>query len=234
LSPLQFFIWTGVVTGIFWTATYILIIVRGFQDRTYGMPPAAMCANLSWEFVFGFVQPIPVPQVFVNRAWFVFDLVLLAQYLRYWRTDYPANLARRWFLPTLALTLVTAFGLVLLTSREFNDRYGQYPAFGQNLMMSILFITMLLRRDSLLGQGFYIALFKMLGTIVSSLGFSVFEPRLMLLNFLYVTIFVFDAIYLVAVYRKCRELGVNPWTDLVRTGGLGPTASRSREPVIET
>lgn len=225
MSALEFFIWTGVVTGIFWTATYILIIVRGFQDRTYCMPPAAMCANMSWEFIFGFVQPIPAPQVFVNRTWLIFDLIILYQYLRYWRSDYPANLSRRWFLPMLGLMLVTAFGLVLLTSREFNDRYGQYPAFGQNLMMSILFITMLLRRNGMAGQSFPIALFKMLGTIVSSIGFYVFEPQLALMNFLYVAIFVFDLIYAIAVYRKSRELGINPWTDFVRRGDQARTVT---------
>ena len=42
--------------------------------------------------------------------------------------------------------------------------------FGQNLMMSVLFLWMFFSRDDLRGQSVYIALFKMLGTGVSRLG----------------------------------------------------------------
>jgi hypothetical protein len=197
----DFFLWASLVTGVLWTATYVLIIVRGFQDRTYGMPAAAMCANICWEFYFGFVQPTPAPQVFVNRVWFLFDVVILAQYVRYRRTDYPPNLSPRWFAPMLGLMLAVTFGLVVLISREFDDPHGRYTAFGGNLLMSILFITMLLRRNSLAGQSLAIALCKMLGTAVVSVGFAVVEPPRLLLSFLSVAIFVFDLIYVVAVYR---------------------------------
>src|SRR6266487_273578 len=44
-------------SGIFWTATYILIIRRSFLDHTYGMPLVALCANISWEGIFSFIYP---------------------------------------------------------------------------------------------------------------------------------------------------------------------------------
>ncbi len=43
--------------GLFWIITYILIIKRGFQDKKYGMPMVALCANISWEFIFTFIYP---------------------------------------------------------------------------------------------------------------------------------------------------------------------------------
>jgi len=46
-----------VSSGVLWTVTYLLIIRRGFLDHTYGMPLVALCANLSWEFIFSFVFP---------------------------------------------------------------------------------------------------------------------------------------------------------------------------------
>ena len=45
------------VGGLFWSATYILIIRRGFKYKTFGMPMAALCANISWEAIFAFVTP---------------------------------------------------------------------------------------------------------------------------------------------------------------------------------
>ncbi len=53
-------------SGLFWTATYILIIRRSILDRTYGMPLAALCANISWEFIFSFILPSASIQRIVN------------------------------------------------------------------------------------------------------------------------------------------------------------------------
>lgn len=58
------------------------------------------------------------------------------------------------------LTLVTSFCCIFFITYEFNDWNGAYTAFGQNLMMSILFIDMLLRGNTLLGQSIFIAYLK--------------------------------------------------------------------------
>ena len=52
-------------SGVLWTMVYLLIIKRGFADKTYGMPLPALCANLSWEFIFSFIHPHGVPQIYV-------------------------------------------------------------------------------------------------------------------------------------------------------------------------
>ena len=63
------------------------------------------------------------------------------------------NLSRRLFYAAgFALALGTAFGAVLATTLEFDNFDGAYSAFGQNLMMSVLFVTMLYSRGSLRGQ----------------------------------------------------------------------------------
>jgi len=196
-------------SGIFWTLVYILIIRRGFYDKTYGMPIAALCANISWEFIFSFMIPHGPPQNYVNVVWFIFDLVIIFQTLRSGRAVFEPS---RLFYPAFLLGLVTSFGVILAITYEFSDRDGKYAAFGQNLMMSVLFIAMLLKRESLSGQSIYIALFKLLGTVLPSILFFLRFPGSVLLNFLYVAIFVFDAIYLAMLYVKHRELGINPWT----------------------
>jgi len=60
----------------------------------------------------------------------------------------------------------------------------------------------------------YIALFKRLGTLTPSALFFIFFPENVLLDFLYIAIFVFDVIYQVMIYIKCQELGTNPWQRL--------------------
>ena len=195
-------------SGIFWTLVYLLIIRLGFRDKTYGMPITALCANISWEFIFSFMIPHDSPQNYINVVWFVFDLIIVCQTLRFGRTVFEP---RQLFYPAFVLSLVTSFGVILAITYEFSDWDGKYAAFGQNLMMSVLFIAMLLKRRDVSGQSVYIALFKMLGTLLPSILFYLRFPTSVLLNSLYVSIFVFDSIYLVMLYAKHRELGINPW-----------------------
>ena len=201
--------WTlQIGSGVFWTAVYVLIIRLGFRDKTYGMPIAALCANISWEFIFSFLYPHAPPQNFINIIWFGFDLVIVFQMLRFGKFEFALPSL---FYPAFILGLLVSFGAVLAITVEFNDWDGRYAAFGQNLMMSVLFVAMLLKRQEVRGQSIYIALFKMLGTLLPSILFFLRFPNSPLLNFLYMSIFVFDLIYAVLLYAKHRELGINPW-----------------------
>jgi len=100
------------LSGIFWIATYLLIIKRGFQDRTYGMPLAALCANFSWEILFGFIYPDMYPMNIVNQAWCIMDVLIVYQYLKYGLTDYPKNLSIKWHIPVFIISFFIAFVFV--------------------------------------------------------------------------------------------------------------------------
>ena len=198
-------------SGLSWTLVYILIIRRGFLDKTIGMPLTALCANISWEFIFSFVYPHKPPQIYINVTWFCFDAIIFAQALIYWKQDFESRLSARGFYSGFFLILIFAFFAVLLLTLEFDDFEGKYAAFAQNLMMSALFIAMLLRRGNVNGQSIYIALLKMIGTLLPSIMFFLRNPEAVLLNFLYIAIFTLDAIYIVLLHSKHRELRLNPW-----------------------
>jgi len=195
-------------SGILWTAVYILIIRLGFSEKTYGMPIPALCANISWEFIFSFLYPHNAPQNYINIVWFVFDLVIVAQTLRFGKSSFEPG----WlFYPAFVLGLVTSFAAILAITHEFTDWDGRYSAFGQNLMMSVLFVALLLKRRDVTGQSIYIALGKMIGTILPSSLFFLRFPDSPLLNFLYLAIFIFDLIYVILLHAKHAELGIDPW-----------------------
>ncbi len=78
-------------------------------------------------------------------------------------------------------------------------------------MMSVLFVSMLIRRNSVSGQSMYIAIFKMLGTLLASILFFMVFSTLVLLTFLYLAILTFDIIYVVMLYGKHKQLGIHPW-----------------------
>lgn len=195
------------IGGLFWSATYILIIRRGFKDKTFGMPMAALCANISWETIFAFILPHDAPQLYVNYIWFSLDVVIVIQFLKYGKKEFP-NIPKWKIFAIFALGISIAAPMIVGISNELNDNVGAYAAFGQNLMMSILFVTMLINRQGIGGQSFYIALFKMVGTGLSSLAFYLYRPIAqdsILLQFLFVSIFIFDLIYTIGIYRKCKN-----------------------------
>ncbi|GAA4298677.1 hypothetical protein [Nibribacter koreensis] len=198
-------------SGVFWTITYLLILRRGYLDKTYGMPMAALCANLAWEFIFSFVHPHPAPQLYIDYLWLLFDIGILVQYLRYGSKEFPDHLPRALFYPTFAFSLIFAALLIAAISREFNEYIGIYAAFGQNLMMSILFVRMYLKRYHVQGQSIYIALAKLIGTVFPSVLFYLYFPKSYLLILLYMGILLFDTVYFYLLYRHIKKEGISPW-----------------------
>ncbi len=202
--------WLGITSGVFWLITYLLLIKRGWQDKACGMPMAALALNISWEFIFSFVHPHSGVQLIINIAWFALDSIIVFQYLRYESARRPADMSAAFFFGAFLSILVTAFLTVLLVTREFDNYAGYYTAFGQNLLMSILFIRMLLDRKDLAGQSLYIGLAKMLGTLCPSILVFVYLPESHLTVFFAWAILSFDLAYVGLYLQKSRRLGINP------------------------
>ncbi|MGE7091809.1 hypothetical protein ACQKII_10225 [Lysinibacillus sp. NPDC048646] len=186
--------------GIFWIITYILIIKRGFQDKKYGMPMVAICANISWEFIFTFIYPQNDLQKIITLLWFLLDIVILLQYLRYGRQEYKKFISTKLFYASFLVTLGVSFLIILTMTQELNDIEGKYTAFSQNLMMSGLFISLLLWRGNAGGQSMSIAVCKMIGTLFASVAFYMYF-RTPLITIVSIATFVYDWLYIVWLYR---------------------------------
>jgi hypothetical protein len=198
--------------GVLWTVAYALIIRRTAIDRAPGMPMTALCINISWEAYYSLVAPHPPPQLYVNAAWLVFDVVIFAQFLRYGRAELDPGLPRAAFFPLFGVTLLLSYFGVVAMGHDLHDPDGMYSAFGSNVLMSVLFVGMLLRRGDARGQSMYIALAKLFGTLAVCFVAYAEHPERHLLDVFYVGIVVFDVAYAVLLARRCRQLGLNPWT----------------------
>jgi hypothetical protein len=189
------------VMGVCWTITYVLIIRRGFADRTFGMPIVALCANISWEFIFAVVRPpAKVFPLAIYLTWFTLDAVIVYTVLRFGPREFP-NLPRPLFYTGFAATLVLSYIGVDAVSRELDDGGGALTAFGSNLMMGALFLAMLTSRRGLRGQSIGIATAKFVGTAFASLynWRYVSHPDAVVFAFLYIGNAVVDVAYLAAV-----------------------------------
>jgi hypothetical protein len=184
------------------------------------MPLAALCANLSWELIFSVVRPDDGAQLVVNMVWLALDLGIAYTVLRYGPREFP-GVPRPTFYGGFAVTLGFAYLGVDLVSRTFDGGHASYAAFGQNLMMSALFLAMLAARygravradgaldrgAALAGQSVWIAGAKLTGTGLASLAswLDGSHDRAPIMIYLYLGTALLDLAYLVAVLAVARR-----------------------------
>jgi len=206
-----------VISGLCWTIVYLDGIRVGFRDKSYAIPFYALALNFAWETlytIFGFrTNGVTVQNVF-NAVWFSFDVGILYTYFKFGRKYFPRRLTPDSsadaegldksvaFIGWSVLGLVSALALEYAFIKEFGVAIGAgYSAFLQNLLMSILFISMLVRRRSREGQSITIAVNKWIGTLAPTVLYGVLGeggfPRgsfLILVAGIFCS--VFDLIYL--------------------------------------
>ena len=209
------------ISGICWTTVYIDGIRLGFKHRSYAIPFYALALNFAWELLYtyyGFQSTVSV-QAVVNAVWLVFDAGILVTYFKYGRKYFPAHAGDAFdatannatpFVVWSVLTLIAAFCIEYAFRKEFGVRVGAgYSAFLQNLLMSVLFINMLVRRGSREGQSLIIAVGKWLGTLAPTIlfgmiGDSGFPNGSFLIVVVGMLCSVFDLIY-IALLLKTRR-----------------------------
>jgi hypothetical protein len=204
---------TGLILtwGACWTIAYIGMVLRGFGEKTYGMPAFALFFSLSWALIFSFIIPqvrevAPVIQLAINIIWFILGLLVLCTYFLYGKKHFPQSIGEKWFIPWSILGLATAFLFVLLMSMEFYDYSGMYAALVSYLLASVLFIDMLARRGSAEGQSTGIAVAKWVGTMAATAYFFLGKGDIFIL-YLGVACAVFDVIYIALLYRTVKASG---------------------------
>ena len=106
------------------------------------------------------------------------------------------------FIAWSVLGIITAFGVQYAFRREFGvSKAAAYSAFPQNLIMSILFVGMLVKRGSREGQSLTIAVNKWIGTLAPTILYgAIGEGGFPRGSFLILTVgifcSVFDVIYI--------------------------------------
>jgi hypothetical protein len=187
-----------VVSGLAWTIVYLEAIRRGFRDRTYAIPAAALALNFAWEVTYtvqGFTTTLTT-QTVVNLVWAVADVVIVLSYLRFGRSELPRGVGTSMFGVWSALLFGAAFAVQWLFLAEFGVHdAARYSAFLQNLLMSGLFIAMLVARRGVRGQSLTIAVAKWLGTLAPTILFGVLERSPLILG-LGIMCSVFDLVYI--------------------------------------
>lgn len=197
------------LSGISWMIVYEECIRIGIRQKTYCMPLFALGLNLAWESIhsiYGFASGDFSAQTIVNAAWCLLDLVILYTYFKYGKREFGDH-SRGEFYAWGILVVVTSY----LVQWGFVLEFGrvpamQYSAYIQNLIMSVMFLGLLEKRQSARGQSMLLAAAKWIGTlaplgIVSiNYGTPEFQPLIIILG---IFCSVFDLIY---IYRLGKQI----------------------------
>lgn len=206
-----------VLCGVFWSIAYILIIHKSFKDKTYGIPLFALSLNLAWEFTFSFIYP-PGDLLFAKiifLTWFLLDLIILYTFFKYGYKPgkYISIINKKSLYIFTVFILVCSILFMILSVNDFsilfkNDitQTSGFIANIQNLIMSILFVSMLLNRGNTSGQSIYIAIFKWMGTLtIAILKFTNMIPSITTELFIITLIQFFDILYIYLIYKFSKR-----------------------------
>ena len=163
-SPLAQNLWAlgGLV---FWILAYGLMIRRGVRDRSYGMPVAALMFNIAWETWFSLFSEAPVATRAGIGLYLIADLGVLWTCLRYGREDFESPLIRNHFPWWVLGFFVMGLVLVRQFALSFEDIAGGISATFTTVLLSVLLVAMLVRRNDVRGQSLYIALAVLFGNV---------------------------------------------------------------------
>lgn len=212
--------WVGGVGAACWLVAYIITIIGCFKQRTYGIPLVAICLNFTWELMDSFVLPDPIPLwIWIDRAWFIVDVLIVFQLVRYGRAEQVIEEIRKSFHWIITAMLAFAFYGQYAWVTTMHDTLGLILAFVINFIMSALFISFYFaRRDTGRGLSLRVAWLKMFGTALSSMQCyfllpivhpvdvsTTLLPTYSLFHFLFVGCFVLDCIYIWLLSRGPRH-----------------------------
>lgn len=195
-----------VLSGIGWIIVYEECIRLGFKQKTYAMPFFALGLNFAWELIYtvadifleahGPLVGMTLVQSIANAAWVCLDALILCTYFRYGKKEWPNIISSKLFIPWSILGLICCFALQLVFIQEFGFvMAAQYSAFLQNLLMSVLFISLYVKRGSMEGQSVLLAVAKWVGTLAPTIlmGIVTFNGVVLVCG-IFCT--VFDLIYI--------------------------------------
>ncbi len=168
---------TNVLAGISslcWLSLYVVACWRGIKEKTFLIPMAAVALNITWEFLFGFVWTPTEPyynvlQMWINRAWCVMDVVILATCFMYGPASAQRALWRGFTLLAVAaaVAVLGSFYYVSDTAEHQLIQFQAVSAFVMNVVMSVLFIQS--RLSNWLRRSLVIAGSKWIGTAAITL-----------------------------------------------------------------
>ncbi|KAL3443341.1 hypothetical protein BJX65DRAFT_298413 [Aspergillus insuetus] len=210
--------------GICWVITYVLMIHKSFQQRTYSIPIITLLFNIGWEFIYTLVYgDTDVRSQGIVRLWPLFNLAVLVVTIKFAPNEWEHSpLVRR----NIPLIFVLGLAWSLSGHWALASEMGPGLAFywsgaGCQILTSVGLLCQLLCRGSTRGSSYLIWFMRLLGSscgyvnrfIMASRGldkFPFFKSPVM--KWYMVTVIILDAAYGVCFHIINRQERSRPVT----------------------
>ncbi|KAH8882057.1 hypothetical protein GQ53DRAFT_798935 [Thozetella sp. PMI_491] len=170
-SPPLYFVWVQdgciLTAGVLWTTAYLLYIRQAFRDKSYGMPLAALCGNIGWEFVWGVLYPPSVAEMLTFVPWLMIDAIIVYTTVKFgpaeWKQS-PMISNNLILIITAGSVLVLLVNLALVWTFASTEEAGFWAGFSTQCVLGSASVVQLMARGRTSGQSFAIWLTRTTGT----------------------------------------------------------------------
>lgn len=191
---------------LLWGVMYALLVVRMPRVRYVEIPFLAVCGNVTWEFLWGFVWKVEM--LGSTLQWFyrlgcLLDVFILACVFRYGAKQIALPALRRVF-PVLVVASLAGWLVFYWTFRAqgYDLPLGSNSAYIVNVVMSVLYILLILRLKDVAYFSMDIGLLKGLGTGMVTVFVFLKYPDNTFVQMLGVVTGLLDAVYLGVLWQR--------------------------------
>jgi len=189
--------------GIAWALAYMGVLREIVRKQFVEIPATAVCANIAWEFVWGFLYPNELGRFFSwgYRAWFFFDLAIVYLLFRFGDKQVELPELKAVFKPACVFGIAAwAVGIYFFVGEGYDTGYGAISGYILNTMMSALYVVLILRHGHLVDFSLLVAWSKMLGTALLTVFNFVVQPGNPYLLLLCLLTLALDLVYIGIFY----------------------------------
>lgn len=205
-TPLELLFYLG--GFLLWGAAYGSLLVRIHRHRFVEIPAFAVCGNVTWEFLWGFVWQVEM--LGSTLQWFyrlgcLLDVGILASTFLYGAQQVSLPVLRRFFRPALVAALAgwAAFYWTF-RGQGYDLPLGSNSAYIVNIVMSTLYIGLVLRTADAALFGAAIGWLKGIGTGMVTVFVFLAYPENRFVQTLGVITALLDATYLAVLHLRQR------------------------------
>ena len=177
---------------IFWSITYVLIIVFGFIKRNYFMPIIAAFLNIAWEsnaLYKDLSNNIYNSITLAHFVWILLDFFIVLTILFYYIEKDKKVVISFVSLPFLIVGLKIMFDLKL----------GQlYSCFSIDLIMAICYLVLAIRAKEHINELSIIGITKLLGDFFAFIMYRQYD----FINVVGIIVFIINSMYLAILNNK--------------------------------
>ena len=194
---------------LLWGIAYAWLVVRMPKHRYVEIPFFAVCGNVTWEFLWGFVWKVEM--MGETLQWFyrggcLLDLFILFCIFRWGAKQVSLPVLRQAFRPIVVASLAGWIAFYWsFRGAGYDLPLGSNSAYLVNVVMSVLYILLVLRSEDVAPFSFGIGLLKGLGTGMVTVFVFMTYPDNGFVQTLGIVCALLDAAYLVTL--RLRQAG---------------------------